>query len=76
MLWPQARPLKLHCVSFHRGILVGTVKILDKPGKILGHETCDGLVPYPQGCQYFLSLLAVESGMSSVQMNHSTSLLT
>ena len=57
MLWPQARPFKLHCASFHIGILVGTVKILDKPGKILGHETCDGLVPYPQGCQYFLSLL-------------------
>ena len=45
MLWPQARPFKLHCASFHIGILVGTVKILDKPGKILGHETCDGLVP-------------------------------
>ena len=39
MLWPQARPLKLHCASFHIGILVGTVKILEKPGKILGHET-------------------------------------
>ena len=36
MLWPQVRPLKLHCASFHIGILVGTVKILENLEKFWG----------------------------------------